>query len=115
VRLALDFYHLSEHIHTARRERYGEENATGSAWAVKTLRCVQHKGYAAAWQLAVDARSAATGRGCVEMDRLLGYMSERRERIRDPESLPRGWQIGLGPIEAQCGTATKRVKGSGTR
>ena len=49
------------------------------------------------------------------MDRLLGYMSERREMIRYPEFLDRGWQIGSGPIEAQCKTTTKRVKGSGMR
>lgn len=48
-----------------------------------------------------------------EMDRLLGYISERSEVIRYPEFLDRGWQIGSGPIEAQCKTTSIRVTGSG--
>ena len=30
--IGLDFYHFSEHAHTARRKRYGEDDAEGSAW-----------------------------------------------------------------------------------
>lgn len=48
-----------------------------------------------------------------EMDRLLGYISERSEVIRYPEFLDRGWQIGSGPIEAQYKTTSIRVTGSG--
>jgi hypothetical protein len=113
--IGLDFYHFSEHAHTARRKRYGEDDAEGSAWVTEFLHRAKHQGYSPAWQLAVDCRSAATGSGRAEMDRLLGYMSERREMIRYPEFLDRGWQIGSGPIEAQCKTTTKRVKGSGMR
>jgi len=113
--IGLDFYHLSEHIHTARRKRYGEEDADGLAWAAKILHRVRHEGYAPARQTAVDSRSTATGSGRVGVDRLLGYMSERREMIRYPEFLARGCQIGSGPIEAQCKTTPKRVKGSGMR
>ena len=65
--------------------------------------------------MALDCRLRATGSSRATVDRLLGYMSERREMIRYPQFLARGWQIGSGPIEAQCKTATSRVKGSAKR
>ena len=113
--IGLDFYHFSEHVHTARRKVFGEDDAEGSAWATDLLRRVKHEGYSSAWETAVTCRSKATGSGRAEMDRLLGYMSERREMIRYPQFLAQGWQIGSGPIEAQCKTTTMRVKGSGKR
>ena len=58
--------------------------------------------------------------GCVAAseqaaDRLLNYVSERREMIKYPEFLAKGWQIGSGPTEATCKTLTARLKGSGMR
>ena len=47
-------------------------------------------------------------------DRLVNYVSERREMIRYPEFQAKGWQIGSGPTEATCKTLTARLKGSGT-
>ena len=52
-------------------------------------------------------RSAADG--------LLNYVSERRDMIRYPDFLGKGWQIGSGPTEATCKTLTARLKGSGMR
>jgi hypothetical protein len=113
--IGLDFYHLSEYVHAARRDTFGEDAAAGSAWADEMLHKLKHEGYSAAWQMAIDRRSTASGSGRATVDRLLGYMSERREMIRYPEFLARGWQIGSGPIEAQCKTTTSRVKGSAKR
>jgi len=48
-------------------------------------------------------------------DQSIGSIAERRERIRYPEFRRRGWQIGSGPTEAQCGTSTQRIKGRGRR
>jgi hypothetical protein len=45
----------------------------------------------------------------------LGYVSERRDMIRYPEFIEKGWQIGSGPTEATCKTLTARLKGSGMR
>ena len=113
--IGLDSYHLSEYVHAARRETFGEDDADGSAWADTMMHQLKHEGYSAAWQMAIDHRQATSGSGLAGVDRLLGYMSERREMIRYPEFLARGWQIGSGPIEAQCKTTTSRVKGSGKR
>lgn len=48
-------------------------------------------------------------------DRLVNYVSERRDMIRSPEFRAQGWQIGNGPTEATCKTLTARLKGSGMR
>lgn len=48
-------------------------------------------------------------------DRLLNYVSERREMIKYPEFQAAGWQIGNGPTESTCKTLTSRPKGSGIR
>lgn len=113
--IGLDFYHLSEYVHAARRDVFAEDDAGGSAWADEMLHKLKHEGYSAAWQMALDCRSKASRSSRATVDRLLGYMSERREMIRYPQFLARGWQIGSGPIEAQCKTATSRVKGSAKR
>ena len=113
--IGLDFYHLAEHVHAARRDVFGEDDADGSAWTEKMLRTLKREGHSAAWQLAVERRSNATGEGRASMDRLLGYMAERRQVNRYPEFLARGWQIGCGPIEAQRKTTTARLIGSGKR
>ena len=113
--VGLDFYHLAEHVHQMRRDVFGEKNDDGSAWAEKALHALKHDGYEPAWQMVVACRETADAAGRDSVDRLLGYMSERREMIRYPEFRARGWQIGSGPIEAQCKTTTARVKGSGKR
>ena len=48
-------------------------------------------------------------------DRLVNYVSERRDMIKYPEFRAKGWQIGSGPTEATCKTLTARLKGSGMR
>ena len=83
--------------------------------ADEMLHKLKHEGYSAAWQMASDCRSKASGSSRVTADRLLGHMSERRKMIRYPQFLARGWQIDSGPIEAQCKTATSWVKGSAKR
>ena len=48
--LGLDFYHLSENVHKARREIYGEDDEAGKQWAGELLHTFKHDGYEAAWQ-----------------------------------------------------------------
>ena len=53
-------------------------------------------------------------------DRLLNYVSDRRDMIDYPEFIQRGWQIGSGPTsscrrvywtQSRCKTSTSRLKG----
>jgi hypothetical protein len=112
--LGLDFYHLSENVHKARREIYGDDDEEGKQWAGQLVHVFKHDGYEAAWKQMLAWRLALKrGRGAA--DRLVGYVSERGEMIQYPAFRARGWQIGSGPTEATCKTLTARLKGSGMR
>jgi hypothetical protein len=113
--LGLDFYHLSENVHKTRREIYGEDDESGRAWAGDVLHRFKHDGFEVVWQHLIDWRSGLRRGKRKAADRLLGYVSERREMIKYPEFVAKGWQIGSGPTEATCKTLTARLKGSGMR
>ena len=115
--LGLDFYHLSENVHRARRKVFGEDSPEGRAWTDALLHTFKHEGYAAAWQCLVEWR-AQLGRSVTKRraaDRLMNYVSERRAMIRYPEFRAAGWQIGSGPTEAQCKLTVGRLKGRSRR
>jgi hypothetical protein len=113
--LGLDFYHLSENVHKARREIYGEDDEAGKQWAGELLHTVKHDGYEAAWQRLLEWRVGLRRGSRAAADRLLNYVSERQEMIKYPAFIAKGWQIGSGPTEATCKTLTARLKGSGMR
>ena len=82
--LGLDFYHLADNVHKARRDIYGEDNEDGQHWAGS--RCTP-----SSTRLRGDL-AAVVGMACrpaswpaAAADRLLNYVSERREMIRYPE------------------------------
>jgi hypothetical protein len=111
----LDFYHLSENVPKARREIYGEDDANGKQWAGDLLHPFKHDGHATAWQGLIPWRAGLRRGQRRAADRLLNYISERREMIPYPDFQAQGWQIGSGPTEATCKTLTARLKGSGMR
>jgi hypothetical protein len=113
--LGLDFYHLSENVHKARREIYGEEDEAGKQWAGSLLHTFKHEGYQAAWEQMLSWRLELRRGQRPAADKLLNYVSERRDMIQYPEFQAKGWQIGSGPTEATCKTLTARLKGSGMR
>jgi hypothetical protein len=114
--LGLDFYHLSENVHKARRAVFGEDDAAGKTWVAELLHTLKHEGYAAAWERCVAWRAALRGAAKRKAaDRLLNYMAERRDMVQYPEFAARGWQIGSGPTESRCKTSTSRLKGRGRR
>ena len=115
--LGLDFYHLGENVHRARRKVFGEDSPEGRAWADALMHVFKHDGYNAAWERLVQWR-AKLGRSARQRkaaDRLLNYVSARQEMIRYPAFRDQGWQIGSGPTESQCKLCTKRLKGYGRR
>ena len=113
--LGLDFYHLGENVGKTRRDIYGEEDATGKQWAGALLHTFKHQGCQDAWEQLVQWRSGLRRGQRAAADRLLNYVSERREMIGYPEFAAKGWQIGSGPTEATCKTLTARLKDSGRR
>lgn len=113
--LSLDFYHLAENVHKARRSVYGEIAEEGMIWAGEVLHAFKQVGYDAAWEHLVTWRGKLRRAKRVAADGLLNYVSERRTMIRYPEFAAKGWQIGSGPTEACCKTLTQRLKGTGMR
>jgi len=112
----LDFYHLGQNVHKARREIFGEDDPAGLQRVGKLLHTVKHTGYEPFWEQLLALRTTARGRRRRKAaDRLLHYVSDRREMIRYPEFLKHGWQIGSGPMESQCRVVPDRVKGPGKR
>lgn len=114
--VGLDFYHLSENVHRARRGVFGEESPEGRAWADELMHSFKHEGYAAAWEKIVQWRAGVKGKAKrTAADRLLNFVSTRKEMIQYTAFQKRGWQIGSGPTESQCKLCTKRLKGYGRR
>jgi hypothetical protein len=114
--LGLDFYHLSQNVHRARRAVFGEASDEGQAWAEQLMHTFKHQGYARAWQRLIEWRAGLPrSQRRAAADRLLNYVSQRKEMIRYPEFQRQGWQIGSGPTESQCRLCTDRLKGHGRR
>jgi hypothetical protein len=114
--VGLDFYHLADNVHKARRAAFGEEDEAGRAWAAEVLHTAKHEGYAALGErLAVWRAGLRSPKKREAADGLLQYVTRRAEMIRYPEFQAKGWQIGSGPTEAMCKTTTARLKGSGMR
>jgi hypothetical protein len=119
--VGLDFYHLSENMHKARRAVYGEEDpkddtAPGNAWVGRMLHTAKHGGYEQlrdelqAWKSTLRG-----GKRRQAAEQLLNYVTDRRAMIKYPEFLERGRQIGSGPTESMCKAVQQRVKGRGMR
>jgi hypothetical protein len=118
--VGLDFYHLAENVHKARRAVYGEaapadEANPGNGWAARVLHAAKHEGYAAlegelcGWVKGLRGAKRKAGLA------LLGYVTEREEMIGYPEFAALGRQIGSGPTESMCKATTLRVKGVGKK
>lgn len=114
--VCLDFFHLAENVHKARRVCFGEEDPAGRAWAEELLHAAKHQGYEALRDgLDTFRRSLRSPAKRKAADGLIAYVVERREMIRYPAFLARGWQIGSGPTESQCKRVPRRVRSGGKR
>ena len=111
----LDFYHLAENVHAARRRVFGDDDSRGEVWATALLHTLKHDGYEAAHEQLLTWLTPLRGRQRTAAKHLLDYVVARREMINYPEFLEHGWQIGSGPTEARCKTSTTRLKRSGAR
>ena len=119
--LGLDFYHLSENVHKARRVVYGEEDpkdekAAGNVWVGRVLHTAKHEGY----EKLRDELQEWNGNLCGASQKkagelLLNYVTDRREMILYPKFCELGRAIGSGPTESMCKATTQRIKGRGRR
>lgn len=119
--LGLDFYHLAENLHKARRAVYGEEDpkddkAPGNVWVRGLLHTAKHEGYEKLRDEIQEWKAGLRGAGPAKAgELLLNYVTDRREMIQYPQFLELGRQIGSGPTESMCKATTQRIKGRGKR
>lgn len=113
--VGLDFYHLAEHVHEARRRVFGEDETRGHAWAHDLLGLVREQGYEAFRDRIIQTRHHRRGRKRQALGRLLDYAAARADMIDYPRFQKRGWHIGSGATEAACKHIPRRLKGSGMR
>jgi hypothetical protein len=114
--LGLDFYHLAENVHRCRRVVFGTDDKAGQDWAARLLHTLKHDGWETAWDQLTQWRSTLKGKvKKAAADRLLNYVSDRRDMINYPEFQQKSWQIGSGPTQSRCKTSTQRLKGRGRR
>jgi len=113
--LGLDFYHLAENVHEARRAIYGEQSEPGQIWVSEVLHSFRHEGYVPTLSLLSDWHATLSEEKQKPAGALLNYVKEREKMICYPEFAEKGWQIGSGPTESMCKVLTRRIKGSGMR
>jgi hypothetical protein len=119
--VGLDFYHLADNVHKARRAVYGEAapgeaDTPGQRWAAAVLHTAKHDGYEALRDRLVAWKAGLRGRKQRQAaEQLLGYVTDRRPLIQYPEFQAVGRQIGSGPTESMCRATTERLKGVGMR
>lgn len=119
--LGLDFYHLAENVHKARRAVYGEEDpkddkAPGNTWVSRLLHTAKHAGYEKLRDEIQQWKASLRGVGAAKAgELLLNYVTDRREMIQYPKFQELGRQIGSGPTESMCKATTQRIKGRGMR
>jgi len=115
--LGLDFYHLAENLHKARRAVYGEEEpkdekAPGNVWVGRLPHTAKHEGYEALREQLQEWKGGLRGTSHRQAaEQVLNYVTDRREMIRYPKFLERGRRIGSGPTESMCKATTQRIKG----
>jgi len=114
--VCLDFFHLAQNVHKARRDCFGVQDPAGLAWAGELLHVAKHQGYDPLHEKLAHWRSTLRSPSKRRAARLLlNYVTDRREMIAYPAFVKAGWQIGSGPTESQCKQVPRRVKGRGKR
>jgi hypothetical protein len=112
----LDFYHLSQHVHEARRELFGADEQVGLSWAEALLHTVKHEGYEPFWERLVEKRAGVRSPGKRKaLDALMQYVASRRRLLDYPRCQRMGWDMGSGPTESMCKALTRRLKQRGMR
>ncbi len=112
----LDFFHLSQHVHEARRAVFGETQAAGYAWVDTLLGAIVNEGFEPFWEKLMGTRSrlrSPAKRSAV--DNLSRYASERRQKMDYKAFKSQGLSIGSGPTESMCKALGRRLKGMGMR
>jgi len=112
----LDYYHLREHVIEASHVLYGEGTRPAKAWQEDLMGSVWQQGsLVMLHRLEPYLRRHRGGPKHEALAALREYVGKRVNMTDYPTFRQRGYDCGSGPTESQCGTLTKRLKGSGMR
>lgn len=95
----LDWFHASEHVWEAARHVSPQDP---KAWANAALEQLRTTGGTALCDWLREQQPQRRGQARTALDKLIGYVAPRTERMNYPEYRQRGWQIGTGMIESTC-------------
>lgn len=111
----LDFYHLCQHVHEAKRVLF-EDDQAGQAWAERVLHIVRHEGYDPFWSTLVETRAALRAPAKrAALDALMHYVTQHKDKIIYPRCDQMGWDVGSGSTESMCKAITRRLRQRGAR
>lgn len=113
--IGLDFYHLAEHVHAARRRVFGDDDEQGHAWARELLHVVREQGYQAFRDRLIQTRQSRRGGKRQAVDDLLDYAAARADMIDYPRFEQHHWHLGSGATESACKHIPRRLKGPAMR
>jgi len=112
----LDYYHLREHVIEAAQELYGEGTRRAQGWVEDMMGFVWQQGsLVMLHRLEPYLRCHRQGPKHEALSALRQYVAKRVNMTDYPTFRQMGYDCGSGPTESQCGTLTKRLKGSGMR
>lgn len=112
----LDYYHLREHVIAAAQVLYGEGSQKARRWREEMMECVWEQGsLVLLHRLEPYLRRHRQGAKHEALSALRQYVGKRVDMTDYPTFRKLGYDCGSGPTESQCGTLTKRLKGSGMR
>lgn len=112
----LDYYHLREHVIAASHVLYGEGTSKAKTWREDLMGHVWQQGSLVMLQrLEPYLRHHRNGTKHDALASLRDYVGKRVHMTDYPTFRQMGYDCGSGPTESQCGTLTKRLKGSGMR
>jgi len=97
----LDYYHMTEHLYTVARARYGADTAAVQAW-VHTCQAFLAADRVDHVLLAIGNWEPATATDQEVRDREYAFFAANAERLRYGTFQRRGYQIGSGVMEAGC-------------
>ena len=98
----VDVYHVSQHIHQAGRDMFGE-NAKARQWADEHLMtALKNNGPALIRQIQQEQTSAGNDQQRTALAKLLTYLLPNRDRMWYADRLHAGQTIGSGLIEGGC-------------
>jgi hypothetical protein len=112
----LDFWHAAQHIFDFAKVWCGGEGEASRRLGEAGREVLREQGGAGllAW-LAGQATDQAGAEKQEAYRQLQVFIENQQERMDYPAYRSRGWDIGSGPVEAECKVLGRRLKGTGHR